>query len=187
MPCTDADSASLDALYRRHNPDLLRYARRLTRNRAVAEDIAQQAWTKFLDAHQSGMPWSHQDTELRALLFAVARNAFIDAYRRAHFETHTVRLEPRQLDHVAGADERASHRPETAAHRAGVARVLEQGLSGLPPAQREAVSLWQLGFDVHTMARSAGVPRDTFLSRKKYAFARLRDFALEAGLTPEIA
>lgn len=176
---------SLEDLWRRHNADLLRYARRLTRNIAVAEDVAQQAWIKFLDAHQGGTPWPQQDIELRALLFTVVRNVFIDGYRRAHFETRTLRLEPRQLDQAAGADERPDCPPEAAAHREGVARVLRRGLTALPQVQREAVLLWQLGFDIPTMAHRARVPRDTLLSRKKYAFARLRKFLTEAGVGPE--
>ena len=178
-------SSTLEDLWRRHNADLLRYARRLTRNPAVAEDVAQQAWVKFLDAHRGGTPWPREDIELRALLFTVVRNVFIDGYRRAHFETHTLRLEPRQLDQAAGADERPDCPPEAAAHREGVARVLRRGLSALPRVQREAVLLWQLGLDIQTMARSARVPRDTLLSRKKYAFARLRVFLTESGLGPE--
>jgi RNA polymerase sigma-70 factor (ECF subfamily) len=186
MPCTDPDALSLDEIYRRHNADLLRYARRLTRNRVAAEDVAQQAWIKLIGAHRSGTPWPGRDAELRALVFAVARNVFIDGYRRAHFESCTVRLDPHQLDHVAGTDERTGHVPDAAAHRDGVARVLERALSRLPRVQRDAVRLWQLGFDIHTMARRSGVPRDTFLSRKKYALARLRESVLEAGLTADI-
>jgi RNA polymerase sigma-70 factor (ECF subfamily) len=184
MPCTDA--IRVEETYRRHHGDLLRYARRLTRNRAAAEDVAQQAWIKLLDAHRDGTPWPRQDAEVRALVFAVARNVFIDGYRRAHFESCTVRLDPRQLDHAAGSEERAGHVPDAAAHRDGVARVLEQALSGLPRVQRDALRLWQLGFDIHTMARRSGVPRDTFLSRKKYALARLRDAVLQAGLSAEV-
>jgi DNA-directed RNA polymerase specialized sigma24 family protein len=113
----------------------------------------------------------------------VVRNAFIDGYRRAHFETHTVRLEPRQLEHTAGADGRSECPPDVAAHREGVARVLERGLSALPAPQREAVLLWQQGHDIRTMTCRARVPRDTLLSRKKYAFARLREFLTTAGLS----
>jgi RNA polymerase sigma-70 factor (ECF subfamily) len=177
--------AVLEALWRRHHTDLLRYARRLTRNPAIAEDVAQQAWVKFLDSHHGGAPWPRQDVELRAFLFTVVRNVFIDGYRRAHFETQTLRLEPRQLDHAAGADTRPDCPPEAAAHREGVARVLRRGLSELPQVQREAVLLWQLGLDIRTMARCARVPRDTLLSRKKYAFARLRTFLMTEGLGPE--
>jgi RNA polymerase sigma-70 factor (ECF subfamily) len=179
------NTAAIEDLYRRHHADLLRYARRLTRNPAIAEDVAQQAWIKFLDAHRGGTPWPEQDIELRALLFTVVRNVFIDGYRRAHFETRTLRLEPRQLDHAAGADPRPDCPPEAAAHQQGVARILQRGLSALPQAQREAVLLWQLGLDIPTMARCARVPRDTLLSRKKYAFARLKEYLASAGLRPE--
>ena len=37
--------------------------------------------------------------------------------------------------------------------------------------------------DIQTMARCARVPRDTLLSRKKYAFARLREYLTTAGLS----
>jgi DNA-directed RNA polymerase specialized sigma24 family protein len=53
----------------------------------------------------------------------------------------------------------------------------------LPGPQREAVLLWQQGHDIQTMARCARVPRDTLLSRKKYAFAHLREYLTTAGLS----
>ena len=42
------------------------------------------------------------------------------------------------------------------------------------PKQREVVAMWCAGASIEGMARHAAAPRDTVLSRKKYAFARLR-------------
>ena len=44
--------------------------------------------------------------------------------------------------------------------------------------------MWAAGFDLETMVSMIGAPRDTVLSRKKYAIARLRA-AMGANLPDE--
>src|SRR5215470_15211459 len=92
------------SLFTQHNDRLLRYLQRLSGSRPVAEDVAQQAWTKLLDVAARGTALPVDEAEFRALLFTTARNTFIDSYQRQHFEVRTVRLDP-------GALERA-HRSE---------------------------------------------------------------------------
>jgi len=175
----------LDAAFREHNPSLLRYLQRLTQNAEIAGDVAQQSWLRLLAAGARGSPVPDHPAELRALLFTVARRVFIDAYRRRHFERHTLRLQPGELESLLPADAQAPP-PEHEAERMLLRRAVSSALRELPAAQRQAVALWQAGHDIRSMARLAGAPRETVLSRKKYAFGKLRArlAPLAAGALP---
>jgi RNA polymerase sigma-70 factor, ECF subfamily len=161
------------SLFIRHNDRLTRYLQRLSGCRPVAEDVAQQAWIKLLDAAARGTTLPTDEAEFRALLFTAARNTFIDSYQRRHFEARTVRLEPAALERVHRGDAVAPP-CEQELERAELGRLVQQAIAALPPAQRHAVVMWQAGLPVAAMADRANVPRDTVLSRKKYAFAKLR-------------
>jgi len=168
------------------NGDLIRYLKRLSRSSTVAEDIAQQVWLRLLDAHARGAALPNDPGEFRAVLFTAARNAYIDTYKRGHFEAHTSKLPPADLDRAI-ASVSADPGPELAVDAAGTARLLGNAVERLPEQQRETIRMWQQGLDVETMARRSNAPRDTVLSRKKYAFAKLRTWLEGAGLTAELA
>ncbi len=178
--------AFLDAAFRAHNEALLHHLRRLSRNDAVAQDVSQQSWLRLLSAHARGEPLP-DGRELRAYLFTVARHAFIDGYRRRHFERRTVRVSARDLEHLAEAE--PAHGPEEAAERHALEALVANALDDLPPAQQQAVRLWQAGHDLRTMCERAGAPRETVLSRKKYAFAKLRQRleSVAGHFVPELA
>ncbi|MGH8137669.1 MAG: sigma-70 family RNA polymerase sigma factor [Steroidobacteraceae bacterium] len=172
-------------LFALHNPSLLAYLLRIARNRAIAEDVAQLAWLKVLHRSVAGRPFPADFLEFRAALFTIARNAFIDGYRRQHFETRTVRLEAKDLERAAQSGA-VGHDPLLSAQREVVTRLLGRLLARLPTVQREAIALWQEGGDIASMANRAAVPCDTFLSRRKYALAKLRASLLSAGLTSSL-
>ena len=50
----DGDRAALASLVERNGSALLRFLIRLSRNRAIAEDVAQQTWLKVIDVARSG-------------------------------------------------------------------------------------------------------------------------------------
>jgi RNA polymerase sigma factor (sigma-70 family) len=173
----NGDSMSADAfatLYARHHTPLTRYLRRLTRNVAVSEDVAQHAWTRLLEAGRrapGATPAS--ESEFRALLFTTARNAWIDGWRRAHFESRTIRLPPGDLERAVQATG-AEHDPAELVDAADLRVRVRQAIDALPAAQREVVRMWQQGEATARIAAQAQAPRDTVLSRKKYAFTKLR-------------
>lgn len=177
-----ARAPAFDEAYRTHQTALLRYLERMTRNPAVAADVAHDSWLRLLGAHGRGEALPSAASELRAYLFTVARRAFIDGYHRGHFERRTLRLAPEELAALQLADT-GGNGPEHEAERDSSARLIGRALAELPALQREAVVLWRSEIGINAMARRAGVPRDTVLSRKKYAFARLRQRL--AGLAPE--
>ena len=70
---------ALELLYRRHAPDVYRYAYGLLRNRADAEDAVQ---TTFLNAHRAFAQGMRPD-DARPWLIRIARNVCREGFRRA--------------------------------------------------------------------------------------------------------
>jgi RNA polymerase sigma-70 factor (ECF subfamily) len=142
-------------------PRLRRYARALTRNSQTADDLVQdcleRAWRK---AHQ----WE-PGTDLRAWLFTVMHNVYINGLRRKRPET-----EP--MEHTEYEDPRA----QTA--DAGLnLRDLEQALARLSPEHREVlllVCLEELSYE--QVATVTGVPIGTVMSRLHRARERMRNY-----------
>lgn len=151
---------------------LVRYLRRMTRCPDRAQDLAQLAWLKVLAADQRGVH-TPTDSTLRAYLFTVARHTFIDECTRKHEAIRTQSFDPALLDLIHTAGDAASDPADELQH-AQVSALIERSLQGLPPTQREVVLLWLAETSIKSMANMVGAPPDTVLSRKKYAFARLR-------------
>jgi RNA polymerase sigma-70 factor (ECF subfamily) len=165
------------------NAHLIRYLRRKTRCPDRAEDLAQLAWLKVLASTQQGV---HPPTEgaLRAYVFTIARNAFIDECTRKHDVVRTRVIDRAALEAITSPPDAAGN-PETELQHSQTRDLIKRLLEVLPEAQRQVVLMWSAGTSIKDMAREAGAPQDTVLSRKKYAFARMR---IElAGLTGALA
>lgn len=80
-----------DELYRRHYPELLRYAQRMSRSQELAEDLVQETFLKALqntDTLEDLGP-----NQRRAWLFRTMKNLFFDQYRRAALEAAYAKAE----------------------------------------------------------------------------------------------
>src|SRR5688500_2240041 len=99
----DGDRAALERLVERNSRALLSFLTRLSRNRAVAEDVAQQTWLKVIDVAREGSFAASSGVAFRTWLCTLARNHFIDEYRRKFAAVRSVPL-PCDLD-AALADE----------------------------------------------------------------------------------
>jgi RNA polymerase sigma factor (sigma-70 family) len=152
---------------------LVRFLIRMTRCRAAAEDVAQMSWLKLIHARKRGMCRVVCDQELRAYLYEVARNTFIDEHTRKFNGSRTRPTDPGIVAELAS---RASSAPsaEEEIVRFDIGRSVERAVNALPAPQREIIAMWCADTSIAAMANQAAVPRDTVLSRKKYAFARLR-------------
>lgn len=73
------DAAAFDAIYDAYRPRVFAFLVRVTRNRALAEDLVQETFLRLARSAPDLSP----DTPLRAWLFRVARNLAVDHRRWA--------------------------------------------------------------------------------------------------------
>ncbi len=150
-------------------PRLRRYAWALTRNADAADDLVQDSLER---AWRKGHQWE-PGTDLRAWLFTLMHNVFVNGLRR--------RPPPQEpLDWHELPDPRPRG-PEGGLNL----RDLEAGLATLPPEQREVlllVCLEELSYA--QVAEILGVPIGTVMSRLHRARERLRRWLAEEQKPP---
>lgn len=142
-------------------PNLLRYARRLTRgNREAADDLVQDCAARALDRRDSFIPGSN----MRAWLFTILRNQNVNRIRRS----------------ARRPEDPVSDVPQALAADDPYVRVLvgdvEAALRRLPPEQRNSVLLVGYhGCSYEQAAEIEGVVVGTVRSRLSRGRAALRD------------
>lgn len=154
--------AELDALYD--------FACRLTRNTSEAEDLVQDTFARAIVARAQFRPGSN----LKAWLFRILRNAYLDGVRRAR------RVAPGGSDaaeDAAGADsadELLRGDLEIERLRRVVAGDIEAALAELGEEARTVVLLDLEGLTEAEIGEVMGTPAGTVKSRLSRARARLR-------------
>ncbi len=149
-----------------HIPDLRRYARSLTGDAWTADDLVQDTLER---ACQRWQLWT-AGSDLRAWLFTLMHNLFVDGARRA----------TRQAGRRVDLDEVSSDLPAPSGPPEQTLD-LQRCLLRLPPDQREVlllVTLQDLRYE--DVARITGVPIGTVMSRLSRARSRLREL-MEGG------
>ena len=176
----DGDDTALARLFERNRGVLLRFLTRLSRNRTVAEDVAQQTWLKVIDVAHQGAFAATSGVAFRTWLSTLARNHFIDEYRRSS----SLRAAYRCLSISKRSwRRRIRSRPSGGtAGRSTTSARLHEALLRLPFEQRRggAMGRW---CRIAAIAALTEAPRDTVLSRKKYALAKLRLLLHEKQVT----
>ena len=144
-------------------PRLRRYARALTRDLIAADDLVQECLTRAL----SKLHLWQQGTDLRAWLFTILHNQYINHVRRTAREGTAIGLSERE-PLLARAPQQGS-RLEL--------RDLERAIAKLPRTQRSVILLVGLeGMSYGEVATALGVPVGTIrsrLSRGREALRRL--------------
>lgn len=169
----DGDRAALAHLFERNRGALLRFLTRLSRNRVIAEDVAQQTWLKVIDVARQGAFAAASGVAFRTWLCTLARNHFIDEYRRKFAAARSVPL-PADLGAALAEAHRMAPDPAEPLDEGQSNARLHEALRRLPLEQRRVVALWADGVAIGAIAALTAAPRDTVLSRKKYALAKLR-------------
>ena len=165
----------LDALYR--------VARRLTGRDEDAEDLVQETYARAAAA------WDRftADSNVRAWLFRILRNAHIDAYRRARANPVRGALDDDALFGAEGAGaEGAGAEPlrgdgELERLRGVVASDIEAALAQLSVDAREIILLDLEGFTETELAETLGCAVGTVKSRLSRARAALRERLRDYG------
>ena len=176
---TERDYGAFEALFCRHKDMLLRFLARLAGNVAIAEDVSQQTWLKVIDVARRGGYARRHDVAFRTWLCTLARNHFVDEFQR---KFAVARTQPLPDDFENSPGEGAD--PLEALDRYEQAKRVDAALRQLPFEQREVITLWAADVGVDAIAAMVGAPRDTILSRRKYALAKLRH-ALAASSAEE--
>lgn len=165
----EGDEAAFTQIFERHKDRLKAFLARLAGNQHIAEEISQRVWVKVLEVAERRGYRPQANTAFATYLFTLARNAFLDEYRK-HLSRELPLASP-EGPSPAGV---ATNDPADGAASAQLHEVLTHCLMELPLEQREVIAFWAAGMDFESIASITGVSRHTVIGRKKYAIARLR-------------
>jgi RNA polymerase sigma-70 factor (ECF subfamily) len=152
-----------------HLDSLHHFARYLAGSTGEAEDLVQDTYTRALGSESTFVP----GTNMRAWLFRILRNAFLDGRRRARHAPIVDRTAEELESDLSAAD---PHEPlrgdvEIEALRGVVAARIEQALAALTEDARTVILLDLEGFSETEVSEVLGCPVGTVKSR----LARARD------------
>ncbi len=134
----------LELLFNEAYPGLFRYCHRLTGDRDVAEDVAQEAFVRLWYRRVSGEPQA-----LRSWLFKVATHLIRDQARATANRQRLLEANP-----VRPA---AAEMPDAAAERAEAAERVREVLDGLDVRDRILLLMREEGFSYREMAEAVDV------------------------------
>lgn len=183
---TDATEFDFETEALSYMDQLYAAALRMTRNGADAEDLVQEAYAKAFAAQDKFTP----GTNLKAWLYRIQTNAFINSYRKKQREPKRSDADTVEDWQLAAAAEHTSSGLASAEDRAldslGDDEV-RRALSELSEDFRMAVFLSDVeGFAYKEIAQIMDTPVGTVMSRlhrgRKLLREKLRDYAAERGL-----
>ena len=175
---TDALSY-LDALYRT--------GLRMTRSEAEAEDLVQETYIRAFRFREQFTP----GTNLKAWLFRILTNTFINQSRRKAARPETTELDDvdesilyRHMRDVSPGS--SSPDPEAELIDSTLSSEVKEALEALPEKFRTTVLLDVEGFSYKEIAQLLDIPIGTVMSRlhrgRKFLQKRLYDLARERGI-----
>jgi RNA polymerase sigma-70 factor (ECF subfamily) len=157
------DEAAFDELYGRYGRAVYAVVVRLIGDRAGSEDVVQQAFT---NVWRAAAGYHRERGPARGWLFAIARNAAVDALRPRAAASRWE--EPDLPDDGPGPDERAAAAEQAFRVHAAV--------DGLPDQEREVIELAYFdGLSQSEVAARLGAPLGTVKTRTRRALAHLAD------------
>jgi len=169
-----------------HMPALYSAALRLTRNPADAEDLVQET---YLRAYR-GFGGFSEGTNLRAWLYRILTNTYINSYRAARRRPEVADVEDVEdlyLYHRLAGDGSSSRSAEEEALASFTDDEVKAAIESLPEAFRIAVLLADVeGFSYKEIAEITDVPIGTVMSRihrgRRALQKALHGFAESRGL-----
>ncbi len=159
----------------------------MTRNPADAEDVVQETYAKAYSSFHQFQP----GTNLKAWLYRILTNTYINTYRKSQRQPQTSGGEDVEDWQLARAESHTSSGLRSAEMDALDSipdSAVTEALDSLSPEFREAVVLADIeGFAYKEIAEIMGTPIGTVMSRLNRGRAQLRkklaDHAREMGIT----
>ncbi len=164
------ETAALNTLVERHYSPLLGYLYRMTGgNRALAEDLTQEAFLRAL----RGIDRYTHPRPFKAWLYAIATNTARDHFKSAD-SRHTNSM-------AEDFDAPADIAPDANLLAADDARAVVRALGALPDHQREAVILrYYQDLSLSEIAEALGIPVGTVKSRLSLGLKKMRELLGES-------
>jgi RNA polymerase sigma-70 factor (ECF subfamily) len=171
-----------------HLDALFNFALKLTHDRKDAEDLVQETFLRayrFFDTYEAG-------TQIKAWLFRILRNAYINRYRAARIRPEEVDLEKIEAGYERMIDEeflrdRQVSTPEEILLEGVLGEEVEQAMASLPEEFRAVVTLALVeDLSYREIAAILGIPAGTVMSRlhrgRKLLQAALLEYARAKGI-----
>jgi RNA polymerase sigma-70 factor, ECF subfamily len=169
----DADAFAV--LYDRHATAAYSLAHRIVGERALAEDVTQEA---FLSLWRSGARFDAARGSVRSWTLGIVRNRAIDALRRSAGRAPKLDLDDEELLDAQGSGELT----DSEAIRRETAGSVRTALNRLPQEQSEVIGLAYFGGFSHSeIAQMLGMPLGTVKGRMRLGLEKIR-VALAEGL-----
>ena len=161
-------AAAFDELYARHKGTLYRFLLRSVSDRATADELFQETWSRVVVARERYRP----DARFTTWLLQIAHNLAVDHFRRQRPQAGAEETEA--VFAAQTAPER--DQPEQALSEFEMRRRMQRAIENLPDEQRATFVLrMENDLSVDEIAIVTGVGRETAKSRLRYAMSRVRD------------
>lgn len=164
----NGDADAFDALYARHRGPLYRFLLNRVGNRASADDLFQETWSRVIAARTR----YRREAKFSTWLLQIAHNLVVDRHRRQRPQLNGDEAEAIFEARTAPARDE----PERALSEFEQQRRLALALQNLPDEQRTVFLLrmeQELGLEDIAVITGAG--RETVKSRLRYALRRIRE------------
>jgi len=162
------DAFAFDLLYARRRGMLYRFILRSVPERAVADELFQDTWSRAIQARSR----YRVEAKFSTWLLQIAHNLIVDHLRRQRPQADADETE-HVLDQLDAPDR---ERPEEVLSDFEQRRRLQLALEALPDEQRVAFLLRvDSGLGLEEIAQITGAGHETVKSRLRYAFAKIRE------------
>jgi RNA polymerase sigma-70 factor (ECF subfamily) len=162
------DLRAFDVLYARQRGMLYRFILRSVPDRANADEVFQETWSRAVAARSR----YRIEAKFSTWLLQIAHNLIVDNYRRARPQA-----DAEETDNVMRLlDVPEQEHPDQVLSEFEQRRRLQNALEALPGEQREAFVLRvENGLGLDEIAQVTGAGHETVKSRLRYAFAKIRE------------
>jgi RNA polymerase sigma-70 factor (ECF subfamily) len=175
--CRAGDERAWEELVDATADDIFRMAVSFTRHRGEAEDLTQEVFVKLWQNLHRYLA----DSSFRAWAFRVARNLFVDAYRRSREQRKATWVDPEFLEMLPGGED-----PHTRAVRRQRLEMAQTALERLPEELARLIMLRDFAdWSYEELAEEMSIPVGTVKSRLNRARRELAA-AVTLQLTPRV-